>query len=53
MKISDGAIIRCNYVFCVKVVNKSNIQTNTPSIVTPIRDNVVPCLVPNALDTHK
>jgi hypothetical protein len=31
--ISDGAIIKCNYELCVKVVNKSNIKPKTPSTV--------------------
>jgi hypothetical protein len=34
MKISDGAIIGCSYELCVKVINKSNIQSKTPSRVT-------------------
>jgi hypothetical protein len=37
VKISDGAIIKCNYELCVKVVNKSNIKPVTPSVVTLIQ----------------
>jgi hypothetical protein len=40
VKISDGAKIKCNYELCGKVVNKSNIQSKTPSIVTHICDNI-------------
>jgi hypothetical protein len=40
VEISDGAIIKCNDGVCVKVVNKSNIQSKTPSRVTPTRDNM-------------
>jgi hypothetical protein len=32
MELSDGAIIKCNYRWCVNVVNKSNIQPKPPSI---------------------
>jgi hypothetical protein len=38
MEIGDGAIIKCNYELCVKVVNKSIIQSTTTSIVTNTRD---------------
>jgi hypothetical protein len=31
----------CSHESCVKMVNKSNIKTKTPSIVTPIRDNIL------------
>jgi hypothetical protein len=31
---SGGAVIKCNYELCTKVVNKLNFQSNTPSIVT-------------------
>jgi hypothetical protein len=34
VEISSGAIIKCNYEFCVKMVNKANIHFKTPSIVT-------------------
>jgi hypothetical protein len=40
LEISDGAIIKCNYKLCVKVVNKSNIQSKTPSRVTHTCDNL-------------
>jgi hypothetical protein len=40
VEISDGAIIKLNYELCVKVVNKSNIQPETPSIVTLSRGNM-------------
>jgi hypothetical protein len=40
VKISDGAIIKCNYGLCVELVNKSNIQTKTPSRVTQNCDNI-------------
>jgi hypothetical protein len=36
VEISDGARIKCNYELCVKVVNKSNIQSTTSSRVTLI-----------------
>jgi hypothetical protein len=29
-----------NYELCVKVVNKSNLQSKTPSVVTHRRDNI-------------
>jgi hypothetical protein len=40
VEISDGPIIKCNYEFCAKVVNKSNIQSETPSRDTPSCDNI-------------
>jgi hypothetical protein len=33
--MSDGAVIKCNYELCAKVVSKSNHQSETPSVVTP------------------
>jgi hypothetical protein len=39
MEIGDGAIIKRNYELSVKVVNKSNLQSKTPSRVTHTRDN--------------
>jgi hypothetical protein len=33
-EISGGAVIACSSESCVQVVNKSNIQSKTPSIVT-------------------
>jgi hypothetical protein len=39
-EISDGAVINCNYELCVKVVNKSNIQSKTPSRISLTRDNI-------------
>jgi hypothetical protein len=41
VEIIDGAVIKCNYEFCVKVVNKSNNQSKTPSRVTQTRVNVM------------
>jgi hypothetical protein len=43
VEISDSYIIICNYELCVKVVNKSNIQSKTPSRVTPSCDNIMLC----------
>jgi hypothetical protein len=40
VEISDGAVIKCNYESCVNVVNKPNIQSETPSRVTHTRDNI-------------
>jgi hypothetical protein len=40
VKISDGAIIKCNYEVCVKMVNKSNIQSKPQSRVTLTRENM-------------
>jgi hypothetical protein len=40
-KISDDAIIKCNYEVCVKAVNKSNIQSKTLSRVTPIHVTIL------------
>jgi hypothetical protein len=34
MEINGGAIIKCSYESCVKVLNKFNIQSQNPSIVT-------------------
>jgi hypothetical protein len=39
VEIGDGTIIKCSHESCVKVINKSNVQFNTPSIVTLTRDN--------------
>jgi hypothetical protein len=36
----NGAIIKCNYEFCIKVVNKSNIQSNTRSRHADARDSI-------------
>jgi hypothetical protein len=33
--ISDDVVIICSSVLCVKVVNKSNNQSETQSIITP------------------
>jgi hypothetical protein len=38
---STLTIIKCNYALCVKVVNKSNIQSKPPSRVTHTRDNII------------
>jgi hypothetical protein len=40
VEISGGAIIKCDYELSVKVVNKSNSQSKTPSRVTDTRDNI-------------
>jgi hypothetical protein len=37
VEISDGAVIKCNYELCAKVVSKSNIQPKPPSRVTHTR----------------
>jgi hypothetical protein len=37
---SDGGIITCSYVSCCKVVNTFNIQSKTPSKVTPMHDSI-------------
>jgi hypothetical protein len=39
VEISDGAVITYGYKSCVKMVNKSNLQTKTPQRVTP-RDSI-------------
>jgi hypothetical protein len=39
--ISDVAVIKCNYELCSKVVNKSNLQSKTPSIATYTRDIII------------
>jgi hypothetical protein len=41
MEISDGATIKCNYESCAKVINKCNIQSKTPAIYTPSRENIL------------
>jgi hypothetical protein len=33
-------MIKCSYKLSVKVVNESNIQSKTPSVVTPFLDNI-------------
>jgi hypothetical protein len=40
VEISDGAMIKCSHKSCVKVVNKSNLQSKTPFIVTHTHDNI-------------
>jgi hypothetical protein len=40
-KIIGGAIIKCSYESCVKVVNKSNSQSKTPWRVTLTCDSIV------------
>jgi hypothetical protein len=35
VEMGDGAIINCSYESCVKVVNKSNMQSQTTPIVAP------------------
>jgi hypothetical protein len=40
VELSDGALIKCRHELCVKVVNKFNIQSKTPSRVTYTRDNI-------------
>jgi hypothetical protein len=39
VEISDDAVSKCTYESCVKVVNKSNIQSKTPPRVTHTCDN--------------
>jgi hypothetical protein len=41
MEIGDSAIIKWNYELHIKVVNKSNIQSQTPSIVTHTRHSTM------------
>jgi hypothetical protein len=41
VEISDGAIIKCNFKSCFKMISKSNIQFGTPSRATHTRDNVL------------
>jgi hypothetical protein len=41
VEISHGAIIKCSYEFCVKVVIKFKLQSKTPSRVTPSRDSII------------
>jgi hypothetical protein len=45
VEIGDGAIIKCNYEVCVKVVNKSNIKSETSSIFNLNRDTIISNLV--------
>jgi hypothetical protein len=40
VEISDVAIIKCSHELRVKVVNKSNIRSKTPSRVTLTRDSI-------------
>jgi hypothetical protein len=40
VKISDSATVKCNYKLCVKLFNKSNIQTKTLSRVIQNDDNI-------------
>jgi hypothetical protein len=40
VEISDSGIIKRNYELCVKMVNKSNIQSKTPSRVSLTRGNI-------------
>jgi hypothetical protein len=40
VEIIDGAIIKCNYELCVKVANKSNVQSETPSRVIQTRESI-------------
>jgi hypothetical protein len=40
MKISDGAIIKCRHESCVKVVNKSNVQSK-PIYRHPFTSNII------------
>jgi hypothetical protein len=35
VEINDGATINCSYESCGKMVNKSTLQSEIPSIVTP------------------
>jgi hypothetical protein len=41
VEISDCARIKYNYELCLEVVNKTNIQSKTPSGVTHTSDNFV------------
>jgi hypothetical protein len=41
VEFGDGVVIKCSYKSCVKVLNKSNIQSKTPSIVTNTRDSMI------------
>jgi hypothetical protein len=40
MEISYDAIVIFSHESCVKAVKKSNLQSETPSIVTHTRDNI-------------
>jgi hypothetical protein len=40
VKINGGAVVKCNYELCVEVVNKSSIQSKTPSRVTLIHAKI-------------
>jgi hypothetical protein len=40
VEISDGAVINCSDESCVKVVNKYNLQSQTPRRVTLTNDNI-------------
>jgi hypothetical protein len=53
MEICDGAIIKCNYELCVKVVNISNIEYKTPSTVThTLRGNMILTLFIMFIGSH-
>jgi hypothetical protein len=41
VEFSGGVVIKCNYGLCIKVVNKSSIQSNTPSRVTHLHDSIL------------
>jgi hypothetical protein len=41
MEISDGTIINCNHEWCLKMINKFNLQSQTPSTVAHERDSIV------------
>jgi hypothetical protein len=47
VEIDDGAVIKCNYESCVKVVSKSNIQSKTPSEVTHTSDHIFSSVFPD------
>jgi hypothetical protein len=42
-KVWKSAMALCNYEWCVKVVNKSNLLSKTPLIVILSRDNMYGC----------
>jgi hypothetical protein len=41
VEISNGAIIKCSHKLCVKVVNKSNLQSKTLYVVTHTCDSTI------------
>jgi hypothetical protein len=41
VEVSNGAIIMCSHESCVEVVNKSNLQSKTPSRFILTRDNKI------------